>query len=60
MSEGKPPANYWATVIAAGSLALAALNMLMNLNKSDAEETQALRDRMCRLEGLMNAGDCKK
>lgn len=49
----KPPANYWATMIALASLALTALQMVTDAKSS-------LERRLCRLEALNNMGECKR
>ena len=48
-----PPPNYWATLIALASLVLSGLTMLMNSSKN-------LEQRLCRIEGVLNVGECKK
>lgn len=58
--SNRPPANFWATIIALASLALSALGMLNAANKSDTEETRKLEQRLCRIEALTKIGECKQ
>lgn len=60
MREGKTPANFWGTMIGLASLVVSALGMLIGISKSDAQETQGLRDRLCRVEAHLGKGDCGK
>jgi hypothetical protein len=55
----RPPPNYWATLIALGSLAVSGLSMMLGANKSNAEDTRHLEQRLCRLEARAATGDCK-
>jgi hypothetical protein len=56
----KPPANYWATIVSGGSLVVALLAFLATANKTNAEETRRLEQRLCRLEAFAAAGECKR
>jgi hypothetical protein len=42
------------------SLALGVLTFVMATNKSDAEETRRLEQRLCRLEAVSGTGECKR
>jgi hypothetical protein len=53
----KPPANYWATIISAGSLAVAAMSFLSTTNKATIGEVREsmsrdsdMQRRLCQLE----------
>jgi hypothetical protein len=54
----KPPANYWATIISVGSLAVAAMSFLSTTGKADRVEAQQNERRLCRLEVMLKSGEC--
>lgn len=55
----KPP-NFWGSVIALASLAVAVISLLTSLNKSDRDQTRDIERRLCRIEALNNVGECKR
>ena len=56
----RQPPNYWPTLIALGSLIVAGLSLMLTINKSNAEETRRLEQRLCRMEALAGVGECKR
>ena len=58
MSEARAPANYWGIILGAGSLIVSIIGMMIAANKSDADRTRILEQRLCRLEARASVGEC--